>query len=67
MGEKLTGKLADLQAKFKKKVFDRKNTDPHDEFYWDSIAFGHALAHGFSRKDAYRFSMDWMDDSGSLD
>lgn len=63
MSEKLVGKLAELQQKFKSEVYDLDGTDPDDQFDWDSLAFGWALANGCSRDDAETFSIYWFDET----
>lgn len=63
MAGKLVGNLAVLQQKFKDEVYDREDIDPDDQFDWDSLTFGWALANGCSRDEAMTFSIYWLDES----
>lgn len=50
--------LEELFAAFKTEAIDA-NIDPDDEYYWDSLAFGFAIAKGANRAMAFHLSLHW--------
>lgn len=52
--------IPELFAAFKAEAFDAK-VDPDDDYYWDSLAFGFAIAKGCSREEAFHLSLHWFD------
>lgn len=50
--------LEELFLVFKTEAFDQ-NIDPDDQYDWDHVAFGFAIAKGCSRADAATLSIFW--------
>lgn len=52
--------LEELFKAFKAEAYDA-GVDPDDDYYWDSLAFGFAIAKGCSREQAFHLSLKWFD------
>lgn len=52
--------LSELFVSFKTEAFDA-DVDPNEEYYWDSLSYGFAIAKGCSRAEAFHLSLHWSD------
>lgn len=60
MGNTMT--VEELFNAFKAECFDRsEEIDPDDDYRWDDLAFGFAIAKGVGRAMAFHLSLKWFD------
>ncbi len=52
--------IEELFQAFKTEAFDAE-IDPEEEYYWDSLAFGFAIAKGVGRAMAFHLQLYWYD------